>query len=169
MSEILPNLKLAISWNHIKTDFIYKLKKSRVKFDDVNFLLSPVETAITSRRQTEFESMYTDFFLIMEFACLRLYQQMKKNLKTRAWNWCLENTKCSLGNLLTYNRWKVVHRRWRLRQKGKNSSQFIYQEQDRNFEHSNSSLFQYTKLSSQTSSVANSVGNMSSKVNGLTL
>lgn len=80
MSEILPNLKLhvAISWNHIKTDFIYKLKESRVKFDDVNFLLSPVETAITSRRQTEFESMYTDFFLIMEFACLRLYQQMKK-------------------------------------------------------------------------------------------
>lgn len=109
------------------------------------------------------------FFLIMEFACLRLYQQMKKNLKTRAWNWCLENTKCSFGNLLTYNRWKVVHRRWRLRQKGKNSSQFSYQEQDRNFEHSNSSLFQYTKLSSQTSSVANSVGNMSSKVNGLTL
>lgn len=62
LSEILPNLKLAISWNHIKTDFIYKLKKSRVKFDDVNFLLSPVETAIKSRRQTEFDSMYTHFF-----------------------------------------------------------------------------------------------------------
>lgn len=62
LSEVLPNLKLEIYWNHIKTDFIYKLKKSRVKFDDVNFLLSPVETAITSRTQTEFDAMYKDFF-----------------------------------------------------------------------------------------------------------
>lgn len=61
---------------------IYKLKKSRAKFDDVNFSLSPVETAITSRRQTEFDAMFTDFFLIMEFASLRLYQQMKEDLKT---------------------------------------------------------------------------------------
>lgn len=63
---------------------IYKLKKSRAKFDDVNFSLSPVETAITSRRQTEFDAMFTDFFLIMEFASLRLYQQMKEDLKTGA-------------------------------------------------------------------------------------
>lgn len=51
---------------------IYKLKKSRAKFDDVNFSLSPVETAITSRRQTEFDAMFTDFILIMEFASLKL-------------------------------------------------------------------------------------------------
>lgn len=63
---------------------IYKLKKSRAKFDDVNFSLSPVETAITSRKQTEFDAMFTDFFLIMEFASLRLYQQMKEDLKTGA-------------------------------------------------------------------------------------
>lgn len=63
---------------------IYKLKKSRAKFDDVNFSLSPVETAIRSRRQTEFDAMFTDFFLIMEFASLRLYQQMKEDLKTGA-------------------------------------------------------------------------------------
>lgn len=64
---------------------IYKLKKSRAKFDDVNFSLSPVETAIRSRRQTEFDAMFTDFFLIMEFASLRLYQQMKEDLKIGAW------------------------------------------------------------------------------------
>lgn len=82
LSEILPNLKLAISWNHIKTDFIYKLKKSRVKFDDVNFLLSPVETTITSRRQTEFESMYTDFFFnygVCLFATLSANEKISEN------------------------------------------------------------------------------------------
>lgn len=40
--EILFNFKLVIFWNYIKMDFIYKLKKlkkSRVKFDDVNFFI----------------------------------------------------------------------------------------------------------------------------------
>lgn len=51
--EILFNFKLVIFWNYIKMDFIYKLKKlkkSRVKFDDVNFLFLLVEIVIKSRR-----------------------------------------------------------------------------------------------------------------------
>lgn len=49
--EILFNFKLVIFWNYIKMDFIYKLKKSRVKFDDVNFLFLLVEIVIIISRR----------------------------------------------------------------------------------------------------------------------
>lgn len=61
---------------------LHKLKKSRAKFDDVNFSLSPVETAITSRRQIEFDAMFTDFFFnygVCQFATLSANERRSEN------------------------------------------------------------------------------------------
>lgn len=53
--DVLFNLKLVLCWNYIKRDFIYKLKKSGVKFDDLIVYFYQLEQLLYVQDENEFE------------------------------------------------------------------------------------------------------------------
>lgn len=90
VSDVLPNLKLVLCWNHIKRDLIYKLKKSGAKSDDLTVYSRQLEQLLHAEDENEFEAMYSEFSEMWSLPVCDYLSEMKEALKTRACKWVLE-------------------------------------------------------------------------------
>lgn len=90
VSEFFPNMNIVLSWNHIKRDLIYKLKKCGAKSDDMTVYSHHLEQLLHATDENKFEEMYTNFSDLWSLPMCDYISDIKTVLKTRACRFILE-------------------------------------------------------------------------------